>query len=207
MTTILLVRHAEVAAPKDILLGRNDEVGLSRRGRGCAATLAERLGRLPISAIWSSPLKRALRTARPIAERLSLSVQIAHSLTEIDYGRWTGRRFAELEDDPDWQSYNRTRSAAQIPEGEKIEAVERRVVTLLQTWAEGYPSKLIAAVTHAEIIRIAILHSIGVSTDRYDQIEISLCSLSALAFERMRPRVICLNASAELECFLTGLVL
>lgn len=201
MTTILLVRHAEPAAPKDILLGRNDEVGLSRRGLECAAGLAERLGRLPISAIWSSPLKRALRTARPIAEKLALSVQIAHSLTEIDYGRWTGRRLAELESDPYWHSYNQARSAAQIPEGEKIEAVERRVIALLQTWAQDYPAKLIVAVTHAEIIRIALLHSIGLSIDRYDQIEISLCSVSALAFEAMRPRVICLNASAELDCF------
>jgi broad specificity phosphatase PhoE len=198
MTTILLVRHAEAAAPYDTLLGRNDEVGLSRGGRKCAAELAEHLGVLPISAIWSSPLRRAMETAKPIAEKLALPVQTTLSLTEIDYGRWTGRRFAELENDPYWHRYNRARSGARIPEGERLEAVERRVIEQLEGWAHC-PAKVIVAVTHAEIIRIAVLHSLGLCDDRYDQIEISPCSVSALAFDGVRPRVICLNANGDLD--------
>ena len=200
MTIVLLIRHAEAAAPNDILLGRNDDVALSSTGLQRAATLAQRLGRLPISAIWSSPLRRTIHTATPIAEVLALSVQIAPSLNEIDYGRWTGRRLTELESDPDWGSFNRERSRAQIPGGEKIEAVEYRVIAQLQGWAREYPPKLIVAVTHAEIIRIAVLHSLGLSSDCYDQIEIGVCSVSALAFGMARPRVICLNESGELDC-------
>jgi len=87
MTTLLLVRHAEAAAPRDILLGRNDEVGLSGRGLERAARLARHLRRLPISGLWSSPLRRAIQTAALIGEQLALSIQIAQSLNEIDYGR------------------------------------------------------------------------------------------------------------------------
>ena len=203
MTTILLVRHAEAAAPKDILLGRNDGVGLSAAGRQSADRLAGRLGGLPIRAIWSSPLKRAVQTTAPIADKLALPVQIALSLAEVDYGRWTGCRFAELENDPAWHSYNTARSGAQIPAGEKVEEVERRVIAQIQEWTDEYQAKIIAAVTHAEIIRIAVLHSLGLTSERYDQIEISPCSVSAIAVDGFRPRVICLNAGGELE-YLAG---
>jgi broad specificity phosphatase PhoE len=200
MTTILLIRHAEAASPKDILLGRNDEVGLTNHGIECADELAQRLGRLTISGIWSSPVKRAMQTARLIAEKLALPVEIALSLAEIDYGRWTGHRFADLENDPDWRSYNTARSGAQIPAGEKIGDVERRVIAQIVGWTQNYPARLLAAITHAEIIRIAVLYSLGLSSDHYDQIEISPCSVTALAFDGLRARVMCLNARGELDC-------
>jgi broad specificity phosphatase PhoE len=80
----------------DLLLGRNDEVRLSARGLELDAKLARHLRRLPISALWSSLLRRAIQTATPIGEQMATSIQIAQSLNEIDYGRWTGRSVAGL---------------------------------------------------------------------------------------------------------------
>lgn len=200
MTTLLLVRHAEVAARRDILLGRNDEVGLSGRGLERAARLAQHLRRLPISGLWSSPLRRTIQTAALIGEQLALSIQIAQSLNEVDYGRWTGCSFAELERDPAWRSFNLVRTRAQVPGGETIEQVERRINAQTTRWTEDYQAKLIVAVTHAEIIRIAVLQSLGLSSDRYGQIEISPCSVTVLRWDGALARVICQNDSGELDC-------
>jgi hypothetical protein len=68
-----------------------------------------------------------------------------------------------------------------------------------QRWTEDYPAKFILAVIRAEIIRIAVLQSLRLSSDRYDQIEISPCSVSVLRWEGARVRVICLNESGELD--------
>lgn len=60
-----------------------------------------------------------------------------------------------LEGDPGWRSFNTVRHSEQIPQGETIWQVERRIVAQLQRWTEDYPAKFIIEVTHAEIIRIA----------------------------------------------------
>lgn len=77
MTTLLLVRHAETDAQSDLLLGRDDEVRLSTRGLERAAKLARHLRRLPIAALWSSPLRRAIQTAAtPIMEQVAISIEL-----------------------------------------------------------------------------------------------------------------------------------
>src|SRR5437763_13793663 len=110
MTTFLLVRHAAVQGPPDVLVGRNHGVGLSVEGNVRAARLARSLRNWPVAAIWSSPLTRALQTAAPIARELNLSVQVSQLLNEVDYGEWTGCSFEDLQRDIRWHNYNSARS-------------------------------------------------------------------------------------------------
>jgi broad specificity phosphatase PhoE len=102
----------------DLLLGRNDEVELIGRGLERAARLARHLRRLPISGLRSSRRRRPIHAATLIGEQLALSIRIAQSLNEVDYGRWIGCSSAELELDPAWRGFNIVRTRAQIPGGE-----------------------------------------------------------------------------------------
>ncbi len=88
---------------------------------------------------------------------------------------------------------------AQIPGGETIEQVERRIIAQLQRWTEDCQAKFIIAITHAEIIRIAVLQSLGLSSDRYAQIEISPCSIAVLRWDAAGVRVIWLNDRGDLD--------
>ena len=180
-----------------MLLGRNNEVGLSSRGFERANRLAQYLKGLPIHGLWSSPLSRAVQTASPIAEQLATPIQLAESLNELDYGRWTGCSFSELGSHPDWRTFNLQRDRAQIPGGESILAVEQRVVEQVRRWTREYEGKCIVAVTHAEIIRIAVLREFGLSSNCYDRIEINPCSVTIMRWEAARARMICLNGSAD----------
>ena len=74
----------------DLLLGHDDEVELIGRGLERAARLARHLRRLPISGLRSSRRRRPIHTATLIGEQLALSIRIAQSLNEVDYGRWSG---------------------------------------------------------------------------------------------------------------------
>ena len=197
MAIFLLVRHAIADAPLDVLLGRS-EVGLSNDGIQSARKLARYLRILPIVAVWSSPLLRARQTAQAIADELMLPVGISLALNEVDYGQWTGRSLGELQNDSNWRDFNRLRTRVQIPAGETIRAVERRVIDQLNGWTKSDQAQLIVAVTHAEIIRIAILRCLGLSSDDFDRIEISHACVSVLQWVEPRSQLICLNESGEL---------
>ena len=69
MTDLLLIRHATNDWVGDRLAGWTPDVHLNEPGRGQAAALADRLAPWPISAIYSSPLERAMETAQAVAER------------------------------------------------------------------------------------------------------------------------------------------
>ena len=74
MPLLLLIRHGENEYVKTgKLAGRLPDVHLNERGRQQAAELAEALKHVPLIAIYSSPLERAVETAEPIALSLHVS--------------------------------------------------------------------------------------------------------------------------------------
>ncbi|TMD07143.1 MAG: histidine phosphatase family protein [Chloroflexi bacterium] len=96
-TLLLLIRHAEQAT-----MQRRD-APLSERGERQALRLAERLAALPLTAVVSSHLKRARRTAEVVADRAALEAEVEEGLEEIHLGeeaRWRRYR-GMLEPDPD----------------------------------------------------------------------------------------------------------
>src|SRR5579875_3058295 len=72
---LFIVRHADaIPGPEEIIpSGVYDDLPLSRIGREQAQALAERLGKMRFDAIYSSPLRRCLETAAPLAEHLRLT--------------------------------------------------------------------------------------------------------------------------------------
>jgi probable phosphoglycerate mutase len=97
-----------------------------------------------IDAIYSSPLERARATAKAIAERQSLAVHVRDDLSEVDFGEWTGKTFAELEGTPEWRRYNRYRSTAQIPGGEHPATLAARATRALDDIQRVHPGHTVA---------------------------------------------------------------
>ncbi|GAG43706.1 unnamed protein product, partial [marine sediment metagenome] len=77
---LILVRHGETDTNKARLALGQADVELNEHGRWQAQRLAASLKREPIAAIYSSPLKRALATAEPIASSHGLEVQVDDGL-------------------------------------------------------------------------------------------------------------------------------
>jgi broad specificity phosphatase PhoE len=91
-TRVLLLRHAETTAP-DILHGAESDVGLSERGLVQARAIAPLLAAQRPAIVVSSPMRRALETARPIAEVCGVDVQIEPDFRERSVGSLCGRPF------------------------------------------------------------------------------------------------------------------
>jgi broad specificity phosphatase PhoE len=79
---LILVRHALPLRVEGT--DRPADPGLSELGRLQAEEVATYLSQEPISEIWSSPLKRAYQTARPLASRLEFPIVRCEELAESD---------------------------------------------------------------------------------------------------------------------------
>ena len=91
------VRHGESAFNAEGRIQGQTDAPLSPLGVRQSQALAAALGMLPIDAVYSSPLERALSTARPVAEALGLPVLIEERLMEIHAGIFQGKVWAEIE--------------------------------------------------------------------------------------------------------------
>src|SRR5574339_1193622 len=97
MPLLLLIRHGENDYVKTSkLAGRLPGVHLNEFGQKQAQALGEALKDVPIRAIYSSPLERAMETATPIAKAIGLTIQKEKGLLETNVGDWQGKSLKRL---------------------------------------------------------------------------------------------------------------
>ena len=192
-TTILLIRHGHTDAIGHRLVGRSPGVHLTDTGRAQAARLPDLLRSRTIARLFSSPLERARETAEPLARARELEVTIDDALTEVDFGAWTGMTFDELARLPEWARFNARRSVAEVPGGERPVDVQARIVSALDRLRAQHPGQTVAAVSHADVIRAAVLHYAGTSLDMVHRIEISPASVTGIALGGRAPRLLFVN--------------
>ena len=173
--------------------GHSAGVHLNAAGRDQAASLPARLGPVPISAIYSSPLERARQTAQPIADARGLRVEVEPRFIEVDFGGWTNRRFADLARDPQWRLYNEFRGVTRPPAGEALVDVQTRTVAALLDLHARHPEGVVAVVSHADTLRAVLMYFLGMPIDFVQRLELSPARLSVLQLGECAPRVLQVN--------------
>ena len=95
---LFLIRHAEPIFPEGgrIYFGKEQDPPLSPAGRLQAEKAAARLADRGIARIYSSPARRCLETAAPLAESLGIGITVLDALRELDPGAWAGRSVASV---------------------------------------------------------------------------------------------------------------
>jgi probable phosphoglycerate mutase len=192
-TTFLLIRHASTDSIGHALTGRLPGIRLNEKGQWEAARLAERLANTAIEAIYSSPLERAMETAQAIAQRLQLPVQVHERLTEIDVGKWAGRRIESLVDDKLWARFNSLRSSTRPPRGELMLEVQTRIAAEMEELHERHPDRTIALVSHGDVIKGAVALYAGVPLDLFHRIEIWPASITVIRLADWGPQLVTIN--------------
>jgi probable phosphoglycerate mutase len=199
VTVLLLIRHAVTDVTGKRLSGRTPGIHLSPEGRRQAEALAERLSAVPIAALYSSPLERCAETAGAIGEGRRLTVQLLPQLEEVAYGRWTGRPLAQLSRTTLWTKIQGSPSSVRFPEGETLGEVQRRAVDALDGVAARHPRGVVAAVSHADVIRLVLAHYAGVHLDLFQRLIVSPASVSAVALGDRVPRILRMNDTGTLD--------
>ena len=133
-----------------------------------------------------------METASALADKLRIPINLSANLNEVDYGRWTGKSFDELADDPLWQRFNSSRANTLIPDGELISGVQHRMISHLEHLSKENERGNVVLVTHAEPIRLVLRHYLDAADYMHDKLEISPASVSALRLSP-RPIILCIN--------------
>jgi probable phosphoglycerate mutase len=178
--TVHLIRHAATDALGHKLSGRREAAPLNAEGIAQAKGLAGRLAGEAIDTVYSSPLERALRTAEALAEARRMRVEVVEPLNEIDMGDWTGARFEDLDHAPEWAFWNVARSQHRPPNGESMLEVQARVARWLERVWRTRGGGVVAAVSHADVIKAALAHALGLCLDHHGRIEVSPASISTI---------------------------
>ncbi|MBM4440632.1 MAG: MSMEG_4193 family putative phosphomutase [Candidatus Rokubacteria bacterium] len=194
-TVLLLVRHGLTPTTGKVLPGRAPGLHLSDDGRKQAEAAAARLVKVPkIAAIYSSPLERARETAAPIARARRLPIRIDRGLLECDFGAWTGRKLDELRKKPEWDVVQRHPSTFRFPGGESFTEMQTRITGALARLVAQHPGRVVVAVSHADPIKVAVAHALGMALDLFQRINIGTASITAIAYGRTDTSVLTVNS-------------
>lgn len=206
MTTFLLIRHAVNDYVKTgKLAGRLAGIHLNEEGEAQARALGERLAGAPLDHIYASPMERTMETAGALAAHHSnLTVEALTSIIEVDYGDWQGKAISELQQRKMWSVVQEYPSRARFPGGEAMRGVQARIVGAIESLAPKHPDQMIALVCHADLIKMALAHYLGMHLDVFQRIVISPASISSLRLGHSRPFVLGMNDMAHILELKTG---
>ena len=196
MTLLLLIRHGENEYVKTgKLAGRLPGVHLNARGQNQARALSDALLGTPIKAVYSSPLERALETAQPISESHKLKIVEEPDLMDTDIGKWQGRSWRVLSLTKVWKIVQHAPSRFRFPEGESFPEAQMRVVNALERILQKHnkPQDMVAVVFHADPLKLAVAHFIGMPLDHFQRLGCDTGSLTALSVNEMGANLLKLN--------------
>ncbi|MBX9426173.1 histidine phosphatase family protein [Streptomyces lateritius] len=204
MATLILVRHGRSTAnTSGVLAGRTPGIALDERGAAQAAALPRRLADVPLAAVVSSPLQRCRETVRPLlGARPDLPLHVEDRINECDYGDWSGRKLAELSDEPLMEVVQAHASAAAFPGGESMRAMQARAVDAVHAWnarieAEYGEDACYLMCSHGDIVKSIVADALGLHLDLFQRLHVDPCSVTVIRYTRLRPFLLRLGDTGD----------
>jgi len=185
MTEIMLIRHGETEwNVAEVFRGRID-IELNETGVKQAELLAAHLSEIKIEAIYSSPLKRALKTAEIIARYHKLDVNTTPGLLDLDYGKWQGLAHQEVKDKykelyATWLDHP---EQVRMPEGESLNDVRERAMGVVNDIIARHRGTVVL-VSHRVVNKVLICALLGLDNSHFWRIKQDTCGTTIFTYER-----------------------
>jgi len=184
MVEIILARHGDTEwNVAEVFRGRID-VELNETGVKQAELLAEYLGNLKIEAVYSSPLKRAVRTAEMIASYHQLDVEISPGLIDFNYGEWQGLPHREVKDKCKelYAQWIKDPHKVKMPAGESLDDVSKRAVDVVDKIVAEY-KETVVLVSHRVVNKVLICALLGLDNSHFWNIKQDTCGITTFTYE------------------------
>lgn len=202
MLELVFMRHGRTDwNNKRLVMGRRP-VPLNVEGRAQAERSAKFLGSANFEAVVTSPVARAIETAEIIARHGGLTVERDERLAEIDYGDWVGRSFSEVaaQNPAVWEEYHTNPGGVIVPGGEAIADVVKRVGDAMGDIQGRFHDGRVAIVSHADVIKIAILHLLDLDLGKIGRFTIDNCAIMLVrVYQGVGPRLVAYGAGNLFE--------
>ena len=206
MTRFLLVRHGQTQWNREERFRGRADLPLNETGARQAEAVAWSLKAWPVSAIYHSPLKRALETASIIAGALALPSVNLDALIDIDFGSWTGLsdQEAATQDGALWHTWLESPQKVRFPGGESLDDVRQRVVAAVEELAVRHDRQTVILVSHNVVCRVLMCAMLGLDNSRFWQVKQDVCTLNIFELRDSLPTVSLLNDTCHLKTLATG---
>jgi len=160
--TLLLLRHGETPLSAEKRFSGRGDAALTERGIAQAQAAATRLASYEVASIVSSPLRRAVQTARVVGDVLGLDVAVDDDLVETDFGEWEGLTFAEVRDrwPREMQSWLDDASVPP-PGGESFATTFARVTAARERLVRDRAGERVVVVSHVTPIKAMVREALG----------------------------------------------
>ncbi len=134
-----------------------------------AKAFADAYSSMPWTAIFSSPMRRTVLTAKPLCEAIKIEPQLRDGLKEINYGKWEGRTpevisreyhddYIRWSADPAWNAPTG---------GEMAVTIASRALQVIEEIKQNYSSGNVLVVAHKATIRIILCSVLGIDVGRF----------------------------------------
>jgi broad specificity phosphatase PhoE len=177
---IIIVRHGRTEWNRvERFRGRAD-IGLDEVGIRQAKAVAGRILGLEVSAVYSSPLRRAFTTAEIVAEKCGLELRPLDGIKDIDYGDWQGLSPEEAsERHPDmYRQWLDSPHLVEFPNGESLDKVRQRAGSAVDELRKQLSEETIVLVSHKVVCQILILHFLELDNSHFWQIGQDVCAVN-----------------------------
>ena len=202
-TRILLIRHGETDWNRIHRFQGRSDLPLNQKGREQARALALALKDEHITAIHSSPLVRALETARLIkAFHPSSPLFEEEGLMEMDLGDFEGMEALHWASQyPDFRkNWEKDPASVTMPGGESLQEVQTRVIDTLEHITQHYsPESTLLICSHNFVIIAILCYALEISFDRFRECRQETAALNILYKHRQQFRVELVNERSHLK--------
>jgi len=184
MTRLILARHGETEwNVSEVFRGRRD-VALNEIGIRQAELLGDYLADLAIEAVYSSPLERALDTAKCVARHHGLDVTIADGLVDFDYGAWEGLTHLEVKERYRglYDRWLKEPHLVRMPDGESLGEVRERARCIMEGAVSAH-SGTVVLVSHRVVNKVLVCAMLGLDNSRFWDIKQDLGGITVFDHE------------------------
>jgi len=187
---VYFLRHGETTSSQTGTYCGALDINLTPEGHQMAKDFAQAYQSLPWTAVYTSPLWRAIDTAKPLCEAIKMDMQLRDGLKEITYGQWEGKTPEEVDRefhdeyvrwlaDPGWNSPTG---------GEKGVDIARRSSLVLEEIEQTHSTGNVLVVSHKATIRIMLCSLLGIDVGRFrDRIGIPVASVTIVEMAERGP--------------------
>jgi probable phosphoglycerate mutase len=201
VTRLLLVRHGATTAIEEGRFSGSSGAELSEEGRWQAARLGERLAPLGLTAIYASPLSRALDTPRNKGTHCKLEPIVRDGLREIGHGHWEGMKRLDVERQfPDeYAAYDADPFTFAPRDGESGVAVLARALPVIREIVAAHSGACVLAVSHKATLRLVLSSLLGFDARGYrERLDQSPACLNVVDFRGpVRARLMLFNDTSH----------
>jgi broad specificity phosphatase PhoE len=168
--SLYFLRHGQTELSReDAFCGSGLDPELTREGLDMAHAFAAAYRTKPWAAVYSSSLRRAIATAQPLCDTLTMEMQVRADLNEIGYGKWEGltKQKVEREYHDDYVSWLADPAGHAPTGGELAITVARHSLRVIDEIKQQFRDGNILVVSHKATIRIILCSLLGIDVGRF----------------------------------------